>query len=282
MSVEILPVRRADLPAIDHFLKTEWDEWTGEPLAGPLRERNWLPGNDDFGLRLMVDGELAGYLGASYSERPIDGASRRFCAIAPWFVKEEHRRHSMAMLHKLLADKDVSFVNLTPTRPMSALFARLGFTRLDDVKLLCPPLLNLPFLRPWRSRLVADPAAVRSALAGGELRIFDDHVGTKSRHVAIVDGVRVCHVVAGRRLLRRVAFAELLHVSEPVLLEPQFERIVWILCRYFRAAGVAADARLLAGAQVKAIRYRLNSPPLFRSQHVSREKIDNLWSELAY
>lgn len=282
VKIDIVPARKADLPAIDRFLVKEWPEYRPPPAATPLRERNWLPGNDNFGLCLLADGELAGYLGASYSLRPVDGALERFCAIAPWFVKEEHRSQSLRMLFKLLTDKDTTYVNYTPSRPMFKLFTGLGFKALDDTKLLVPPLLNLPRLRPWRGTLITDPAEVRRVLAGDELKLFDDHVGTRSRHLAIVDGGRVCHLAAGRRVMRGLPFAEILHVSEPALLRPQIERIVWVLCAHFRSLAIAADERLFAGADVRSIRYRLNSPAVFKSNRVSRDKIDNMWGELAF
>jgi hypothetical protein len=282
MKFEILPAHKSDLEPIDRFLEKEWSDYVVQPAPVALRERNWLPGNDSFGLRLLADGELVGYLGASYSARPIDGAMEHFCAIAPWFVKEQYRSESLRMLFRLLGDKDMTYVNLTPTRPMFKLFTSLGFAKLDEVKLLIPPLLNLAWLRPWRGILVTDPSKVRAVLKGADAKIFDDHAGTNCRHLAIVDGDRVAYIAAGRRILRKLPFSEILHVSEPGLLAPQFERIVWSLCRHFGVVGVASDARLLAGANIRAIGYKLNSPPLFKSPRIGRDKINNMWSELAY
>lgn len=281
MKIEILPVHREDLDEIDLFLAREWLGEIDEKRKR-LRERNWLPGNESFGLRLVVDGETAGYLGASYSLRPVNGLPERFCAIAPWFVKEEYRSQSLRMLLKLLSDKDTTYVNYTPSRDMFKLFTGLGFVKLDEAKLLMPPLLNLPGLRPWKSRLVTDPAEVRAVLPPGDAKIFDDHINTMCRQLAIVQGDRVCHVMAGRRILRRLRFSEILHISDPELLGPQFERIVWLLCRHFRAVGVASDERLIAGANLRSMRYKLHSPGVFKSSRVRREGIDNLWSELAY
>jgi len=83
-------------------------------------------------------------------------------------------------------------------------------------------------------------------------------------------------MAAGKRILRNLTFSELLHVSDPSMFGPQAERIVWLLCRHFRAVGVAADERLLTGADIGAIKYKLNSPPLFLSSRIGREKINNL------
>jgi hypothetical protein len=186
------------------------------------------------------------------------------------------------MLFKLLERQDMTYVNYTPSRDMFKLFTGLGFKALDQVKVLAPPLLNLDRLRPWRSRLLTGPADVRAALEGPAARIFDDHAQTMCRQLAIVAGDRVCHMAAGRRILRGMRFSEILHVSEPALLAPQFERIVWLLCRHFGAVGVAADERLIAGAKIRGFRYKLHSPGVFRSARVRREDIDNMWSELAY
>jgi hypothetical protein len=279
MAIEIVTARRADLPDIERFIAGE----TGiEDSQQTLRERNWLPGNESIGLRLLADGELVGYLGASYSLRPIDGTWERFCAIAPWFVREAYRSHSLPMLFKLLADKSFTYVNLTPTRPLFQLFTRLGFAKLDDTKLLMAPVLNVARFRPWRGRLLSDPAEVREVLTGDDRKTYDDHVGTRCLQLAIVEGGRVCHIAAGRRILRNLPFSELLLVSRPSMVGPYIERVVWLLCRHFSAVGVAADARLLAGADVTAFRYKLNSPPLFLSRRIAREKINNMWSELAY
>jgi hypothetical protein len=282
MKVEILPVHRSDLQAVERFLAREW---TGEveESGRRMRERNWMPGNESFGLRLVADGEIVGYLGAGYSLRPVNGTMERFCAIAPWFVKDGYRTQSLRMLFKLLEQQDMTYVNYTPSRDMFKLFTGLGFKALDQVKVLMPPLLNTDRLRPWRSRLLTEPAEVRAALKGGTAaKIFDDHMQTMCRQIAIVAGDRVCYLAAGRRVLRGLRFAEILHVSEPALLAAQFERIVWLLCRHFKAVGVAADERLIAGAKVRGFRYKLHSPGVFKSTRVRREDIDNMWSELAY
>jgi hypothetical protein len=280
MKVEILPARRADLAAITDFLKKEWPEYIAPAAGDHVHVGNWMPDHDSYGLRLLVDGELAGFLGASYSLRSVDGVDERFCAIAPWFVKAEHRPHSLPMLLRLLADRKQSYVNLTPTRDMFRLFSSLGFAKLDEAKLLIPPFFNLPAYRPWRGRVVSAPAAIRAVLPLRELKVFEDHEATRCCHLAVVEGDRVCYLAAGRRMLRDLPFAELLHVSEPAVLAPQLERVVWTLCRRLRAVSVAADERLLAGAPARAIRYRLNAPPLFKSAHIGRERIDNMWSEL--
>lgn len=281
MAVEILPVRRADLDTITAFLKKDWPEYIAPAPGEHVHVGNWWAGRDDYGLKLVVDGELAGFLGASYSLRPVDGVEERFCAIAPWFVKEEHRTHSLPMLFRLLADKNLTYVNLTPTREMFRLFSGLRFVKLDEAKLLIPPLLNLSGLRPWRGRLVTRPDEIRAALTGDDLKVFENHVDTRCCHAAVVDGDRVAYVAAGRRMLRKnLPFAELLHVGNAAVLAPQFERLVWLMCRRLRAVAVAGDERLLAGAAVRAIRYRLNAPPLFKSSRLPRERIDNMWSEL--
>lgn len=281
MAVEILPVRRADLDTITAFLKKDWPEYVAPAAGEHVHVGNWWAGRDDYGLKLVVDGELAGFLGASYSRRPVDGVEERFCAIAPWFVKEQHRTHSLPMLFKLLADKNLTYVNLTPTREMFRLFSGLRFVKLDEAKLLIAPLFSLPGLRPWRGRLVTRPDEIRTVLKGDDLEVFENHVDSRCCHVAVVAGDSVAYVAAGRRMLRRnLPFAELLHVSNAALLAPQLERLVWLMCRRLRAVAVAADERLLAGAQVRAIRYRLNAPPLFKSSRLPREKIDNMWSEL--
>jgi hypothetical protein len=282
MKVEILPVHRSDLQAVERFLTREWTGEVEEPGCKTVRERNWMPGNERFGLRLVADGEIVGYLGASYSLRPVNGTLEPFCAIAPWFVKEGYRTQSLRMLFKLLEQQDMTYVNYTPSRDMFKLFTGLGFKALDQVKVLMPPLLNVDRLRPWRSRLLTRPAEVRAALEGDAARIFDDHVHTMCLQIAIVAGGRVCYLAAGRRVLRGLRFAEILHVGEPALLAPQFERIVWLLCRHFGAVGVAADERLIAGAKLRGFRYKLRSPGVFKSTRVRREDIDNMWSELAY
>lgn len=282
MAVEIQTARRADLEAITAFLKRDWPQYIAPPEGRHVTVGNWMPGRDDYGLKLTVDGALAGFLGASYSVRPVDGAEERFCAIAPWFVREEHRRHSLPMLLKLLSDKSLTYVNLTPTRDMFRLFSTLGFARLDECKLLMPPFFNLPGLRPWRGRLLTRPDDVARALMGDDLRTFESHRESRCCHVAVVSDGGVAYIAGTRRMLRpNMPFAELLHVSRPGLLAPMMERIVWLMCRRLRAVAVAADERLLAGAPVRAYRYRLNAPPLFKSARLPREKIDNLWSELA-
>ena len=72
MAIEIVPAGRADLPDIERF----------------------------------IAGETVGFLGASSSLRPIDGAWEKFCAIAPWYVREAYRSHSLPIF----------FLSCWPTR----------------------------------------------------------------------------------------------------------------------------------------------------------------------
>ena len=288
MGVEILPVRQAELETITRFLEKEWPDYIAPAAGETVHVGNWMPGNDNYGVKLLVDGALAGFLGASYSVRPAagagdgtgDGAGEPFCAIAPWFVMAEHRRHSLPMLMRLLADKKLSYVNLTPTRDMFKLFTTLGFAKLDEAKLLVPPLFNLAFLRPWRGRLLLQPDAIRAALPPAERAVFEAHEKSRCFHAAVVDGDRACYVAAARRPLKNLPFAEILHVSEPTLLPPQMERLAWHACLHLRTVALAIDERLLGGVRVPSVRYVLNAPPLYRSTRVAREKIDNLYSEL--
>lgn len=280
MAIEISKVRRFELGAITSFLRENWKEYIAPPLDENVHVSNWVPGDDDFGLKLLVDGRLVGFLGASYSLRTVRNVGEKFCAIAPWFVMPEHRKHSLSMLARLLADPTKTYVNLTPSREMFNLFTRLGFKKLDEVKLIILPFFCVTRLRFARCRLVLGLDEIREALPEDQKVIFDMHQTGRCFHAAVISGGRCCYVVASRRLLRGCPFAELLHVSDPSLLSNQLERLVWYACLKLRAVGVVSDERLMGGGSVPSIKYRLNSPPLFRSKRVTRFDVTNLYSEL--
>ncbi len=55
MQVEVLPVHRSDLQAVERFLAKEWTGEVEDPGRKTMRERNWMPGNESFGLRLVAE-----------------------------------------------------------------------------------------------------------------------------------------------------------------------------------------------------------------------------------
>ena len=61
---------------------------------------------------ILFDGEDAvGFLGTTFSERTFGGEKFRFCNMSNWIVKNEYRGHSLGLLAKVMANKNVTITN---------------------------------------------------------------------------------------------------------------------------------------------------------------------------
>lgn len=284
MTVRVTPITDADVEAVAEFLHQELNErvpaaaWTRAiRVPWSTSEPDTTP-NHGF---MLVDGggEVLGAYLAFYSERQIGGRTERFCNLGAWCVQEDQRFHSLRLLKALLAQPGFHFTDLSPSGNVVEIDLRLGFELLDTTTVLVP---NLPWPGPPGS-VTSNTAALERTLKGADRRIYDDHRDTAAaKHVLLRSDDEHCYVMFRKDRRKGLPlFASVLHVSNPAV----FRTAVRSFCRHLLVRhGVPvtlAELRVIGHRPRAAIELKYPRQKTFRSDTLSSDQIDYLYSELA-
>ncbi len=279
--VVVLPIADSDLPAVSRFLargfhaEGEWEAW-----MTAFRQK-WAARPPNHGYMLRDDGRIVGVIGAIYSDQIIRGRCERFCSINNWYVDPAYRQHSILLLSRLLAQKDVHFTNLTPRPDLIGLFTALKFHFVDDGRITY--FFNLPRPpSPRRSEVLTEPEAIAAALLPADAKAFRDHLTCPGlRQVALgssADGF--CHVAFYKTAIRRIPCIAVIHVSNPRV----FSRHLPALCNRFlfdhKAPLARIESRFLPTTPRLAIELKREPHNMFLSSTLAPADVSNLYTEL--
>lgn len=268
-----------DLPAVGQFLQAHLDGRLSAAAWARSLQPPWPAPDPGHGFALWDGDRLVGVYAALYSERQVAGRTERFCNLAAWCVLDEYRAHGLRLLRALLAQRDYTFTDLSPSGNVVGIDERLGFVRLDTSGAL---VVNLPTPGPRGVRLVTERSRIEPLLEGASLRVYRDHAhAAAARHlVAVLDG-RACHVMWRRvRRKRLPLFASVLYVSDPALFgrvaEPVFRHLLLRHGIPFTLVErrVGGDVRPWHAVAVDG------RPKMVRTATVAPDEVDDLYSEL--
>jgi len=281
MAIRVTAIRDADVGPVAKFLHAELNTAVAAGDWVRAMQVPWKADEPNHGYMLVdtaADRIVGAYL-AFYSEREIDGRRERFCNLGAWCVRPEHRLNSVRLLTALLAQDGYHFTDFSPSGPVPALNARLGFRFLDTATVLLP---NLPWPSwPARVSVSCDPAVLRSTLTGAELERYEDHAGTAAaHHVVLRSGGDWCYVVFRRDRRKGLPlFASMLHVSNP----PLFRRMVRPLSRHLllrhRIPVSLVELRVCRRPPAGSVPLPSPRPKMVRTS-LTDDRIDYLYSEL--
>lgn len=122
----IRPITDSDLPAIvtllcEGFVRRAPAYW--HSAFDILRNRPQLDGVPQYGLALELDGRIEGVLLTIGSEQ--DG--QIYCNLSSWYVRPDHRRHSIFMLKRALRSPEVVYTDISPAQTITEMIGKLGF-----------------------------------------------------------------------------------------------------------------------------------------------------------
>lgn len=264
----------AILPLIERHLGTG----IGRDVWRRLFDIPWNGGTPECGWVLDQGGRIVGFLGAVHAERDVDGRPERICNLTSMCVDVEHRGMAPFLVMAAARRTDCTVTDLSPRPSVLRLLERAGFTLLDPGKLIVPPLLNAATLRHGRPAITCDPQRIRPELEEPLRRTLDDHAPYGCLAVLAQQDGRRCLLVVKRRTVRHVPLSEILFASDPEFLARHIERIVWTLVARQRTLAVSGDGRLFGTTPPRS--FFLTSISMVRSTRLTREQIDNLYTEL--
>ena len=251
------------------FGEQEWRRLFDYDFEPDRKDRGWA----------LFDGDTAvGFLGAIFSRR----RGESFCNLTSWVVKKAYRsKAGLQLLLPVLALKDHTFLNLSPTPFTLAVFRRMGFRDLEDRLVLIPPIY--PQRTPREYRLIEDHATIDGILEGEDRQVFRDHRRYPCTHLLFAGRHDYSYVVAGKTRLRRVPTSFVYYRSNPDLFRRLAGPTARALLTAQRTLLSVIDARLCADAPLRGCpTYQLHQPRLYRPATTSsrrREDIDTLYSE---
>jgi hypothetical protein len=252
-----------------------------------MREGDWRDmlfdyhweGRPERGFALYARDEVVGFLGTIFSKRRIGGREQLVCNTSSWIVKEPYRTASMLLLRPVLALRDCTIVNLTPTQRSYEIFKKLGFKPLESERLLLPPPISLRFRH---GSFTSDLSEIAPHLDADERTICRDLSPVDGVHQVVLKCAgRQCYVVATKLKVRGITFAELHYIGDREFFWKNRALAHWALLKTMGAAGVALDRRF-AGERTVHFAIRRSANRLYRPQFPDTppSALDNLYSEL--
>lgn len=241
---------------------------------------HWGEARNNFGY-LMLDGEEAvGFLGLIFSRRMVRGAERRFCHMTSWIVREPYRGRSLFMLLPALRESDTTLVDMTPSAEVYALLRKAGFRDFETRRRVIFP---FPAAGP-KCSVTVDTRSMESALDGENMRIHRDHRFPGCHHALIRSERGACYAVLNRMVRRTKPYrlAVILYLSDPEVFRACAADAAFKICVRLRVPSLFADERWLGGAKVPlSVTRPLERPKIFRSDAVTGDDVDGLYSESA-
>lgn len=270
----------------DSFLRDD------DPLSSEQDWRNvfdyaWQTDHDHCGYALLDEGKVVGMIGMVFSERLIDGATRKFCNLHTWWVREDHRGRSLALLRPILKLDDYTITHFTPDVEVRAVAKRLGFRDLNSqLKILLPIAKDqrLPDSRESIGReFIDDDRAIEDRLAAHDKRILVDHRPYGIGHLLIADGNESCYLLYTHVVRHRLPYCHIHYISN----HRQFakhERAIraWLLGKH-KARFIALDCRVAPDTKYpRSFSFWAPAAALYKSSLVEPDQIDNLYSDVVF
>ena len=277
--VEMGPITAADLPAVAQFMHENLNRRVAAAAWAKALDVPWTVSAPNHGYVIRSEGEVVGAYLAYYSERTIDGRTERFCNLGAWCVLDSYRAQGLRLLMALLRQRGYHFTDFSPSGNVVPLNRKLDFTDLDTTTTL---FLNLPWPTTGGARISSEPTEIASVLMGPERRIYDDHRAARAaRHLLLLSGDESCYVVFRKDSRKRIrAFASILYVGNKPLFQQMIRPLGGHLLLHHGALATLLENRVVGGAPRGAIALSRSRPKMFKSDTLTPDQIDYLYSEL--
>jgi RimJ/RimL family protein N-acetyltransferase len=265
--------RRIQRYLSDNMGKVPFERW------GNILDCRWIPEDDRYGAVVMDDGELCGFLGIVFADRPIAGTTHRTGNITSWHLEKDRRRSGLGqeMLALVTSLPGVTYVATSPNPRSGGLLAKVGWEILEERRFAWRRTDKTPEVEVRR---LASPQDA-GELDAGSRQVLADHAGLNlDAYVLRGSDGEACLAVNYVKLKgAEVAHHEILHVSD----RPVFTRLV----RGFADAilppanaVLSLDSRFVTEAARPDEIMPLDIPRYYKPCGIEPHHIDFLYSEV--
>lgn len=237
---------------------------------------------DHCGYALLDNGRVVGMIGMVFSERKIDGVNRKFCNLHTWWVREDHRGRSLALLRPIMKLEDYTLTHFTPCDTVRAVTKRLGFKELNSqLKILMPALWGS--LTPTQTQLTFDAQAIAAELAEPNRKILTDHLPYGCGHALVAEQRQQCYLLYTYVVRHRFPYCHIHYISNREIYAKHEMDIRTALIRKHKARFVAVDTRLVNGLRFRrSFNFWAPAHGLYKSTEVQPHNIDHLYSDVVF
>src|SRR5262247_3260436 len=261
----------------DTHSREEWRE---------IFDYQWESDEGYVGYALVDDRKVVGFNGAIFSRRIIDGREARICNLTSWIVKEQYRAESMRLVFPFLKLKGYTVTNLTMNERAWEVTKRLGYKNLDtNIRILFP----VPGLSAARKEeapvIVSDQSKIAEILDPVNLKIFIDHSHYNYEHLVIQDKYGYSYIIYTGKRYRKYnydfPYAHIHYISDRSAFLRRLNKVKSYFLKSRKCFFLAVDERLIGNATIPYSKsYQLKFPRMYKSDVLSREQVDSLYSEL--
>jgi RimJ/RimL family protein N-acetyltransferase len=246
----------------------------------------WESDEGYVGYALVDDRKVVGFNGAIFSRRIIDGREARFCNITSWVVKEQYRTESLRLIFPFLNLKGYTLTSFTLNDRSWEVVRRLGFKNLDtNVRVL----FLVPGLSAARKEeapvMVSDRSKIAAILDPVDLKIFRDHLHYNCGHLVMQEKDGYSYIIYTRKRYRKyncdIPYAHIHYISDRNAFLRRLNKIRLYFLKSRKYFFLAVDERLIGNATIPySTVYQLKRPRMYKSELLSREQVDSLYTEL--
>jgi len=235
----------------------------------------------------LVDGrKVVGFNGAIFSRRIIGGREVRFCNLTSWIVNKQYRTESLRLVLPILNLKGYTLTNLTMNERAWEVMKRLGFKNLDTNIRIIFPVPRLPSSsKEDPSVIVSDQSRIAEILDPVDLRIFRDHLQYDCVHLVIQDKRRYSYLLYTGKSYKKynldIPYAHIQYISDRSVFLKHLNRVKTYFLKSRKYLFLAVDERLIGDRPIPYSKvYRLKIPRMYKSDILTGDQVDNLYSEL--
>lgn len=278
--VAVAPILPENLEAVGEFLHRHLNSRITAAEWSAAARPSWLTNAPNHGFMLMGEKEILGVYLAFYSTRLISDRHERFCNLAAWCVLPGYRAYSLLLLKSLLGQSGFHFTDFSPSGNAIHVNERLKFTHLDTKTALVP---NVPrFTWPSQCRVIVDHDDIRKLLSGTDLEIYEHHRHARAAtHVVLRGEGRCCYVIYRRDRRKGLPlFASVLYVSDQQAFRKMAREFGSYLLLRQGVPMTLVELRVAGGRPMGSILLSSSRPKMYRSETLTPNQIDYLYSEL--
>lgn len=258
-----------------------------DPLSDEQDWRNvfdyqWDTEQDHCGYALLDEGKVVGMIGMVFSERLIDGHARKFCNLHTWWVREDHRGRSLALLRPILKLDDYTITHFTPCDTVRAVTKRLGFRSLNSqLKILLP--IGKDKRAPSECGISFDEQVIEEKLGEHDKRILRDHLPYRVGHLLVSDDAKDCYLLYTHVVRHRLPYCHIQYISDKGVFAKHERAIRAALLKKHKARFVVLDCRVVTDLEFRrSFNFWAPADALYKSEDVQPEQIDNLYSDVVF
>ncbi len=260
-----------------------------DPLSTEEDWRNvfdyaWDHGEGYSGYAMLDNDEVVGMMAMVFSRRSIGGVERKFCNLHTWWVREDYRGRSLAMLRPILRLSEYTVTHFTPCDRVRAVTKRLGFKDLNSqLRILLPQPISGRRASVRGTDLEFDASRISPHLNANDQQILLDHLPYRPGNVLLRSGDQYCYVLYTHVVRHRLPYCHVHYISNKELYRDHETAIRASLLRRHHARFVAVDDRLTSDIKFRnSFKFWAPAHALFKSDTVAPDQIDNLYSDVVF